>query len=310
MESPTLKHVEMDYTIITKHSETIKLLKVFQDKKSGKVIESRKILRDSFYFLRRKDMLLVLKAFLNAGKIDMDWVSLRMQKLWFPELMPLLKKRWLSVQAKEVALFIIHNTSRDYVLSQKHLLIKTLGYYQYLVETAPWGEDKIVSPSLNLPDYALSRAEYCRACFLYGIPIDKNEIVKFLFQNIYEFLGYKDCPDWGRSYSQPLNISVIRALDWRKEFSPVLYLDFLLKRANVELIIQTMRDLNMKKEMEILWEWKEKMIDSLQCYSSFEDIECFCKYIVIKVRENFPPQFSYMLLKREKAPTDGNKQKE
>lgn len=51
------KHAEMDYTIITKHSETIKLLKVFQDKKSGKVIESRKILRDSFYFLRRKDML-------------------------------------------------------------------------------------------------------------------------------------------------------------------------------------------------------------------------------------------------------------
>ena len=98
--------------------------------------------------------------------------------------------------------------------------------------------------------------------------------------------------------------------DWRTEFSPVLYIDFLLKQANVELIIQTMRDLNMKKEMEIFWEWKEKMIDSLQCYSSFEDIECFCKYIVIKVRENFPPQFSYMLLKREEAPTDGNKQKE
>ena len=174
------KHAEMDYTIITKHSETIKLLKVFQDKKSGKVIESRKILRDSFYFLRRKDMLLVLKAFLYGSKADMDWVSLRMQKLWFPELMPLLKKRWLSVQAKEVALFIIHNTSRDYVLSQKHLLIKTLGYYQYLVETVPWGEDEIVSPSLNIPDYALSKAEYYRVCFLYGIPIDKNEILKSL----------------------------------------------------------------------------------------------------------------------------------
>lgn len=40
----------MDYTIITKHSEIITLLKVFQDKKSGKVIESRKILKDSFYF--------------------------------------------------------------------------------------------------------------------------------------------------------------------------------------------------------------------------------------------------------------------
>lgn len=299
----------MGYILKTKHSEILDLLKKFQDRKSGKIVESRKILRDSFYFLRRKDKRLVLRAFLNGSKTDMDFASLKMQYRWFPELMPLLKERWLSVQTKEVALFIIHNTSKDYVLSQKHLLIKTLGYYQYLAETAPWGEEEVVSPSLNLPDYALSRAEYCRACFLYGIPIDKNEILKSLFLNIIEYLGYEDSPDWGRSYRQPRNIAW-GVPDWRKEFSPVLYLDFLLNQANVGLIIQTMRDFNMKKEMEFFWEWKEKMIDSFQCYSSFDDVEDFCKYIVTKVRENFPPQFSYMLPKREKAPIDGNQQEE
>ena len=299
----------MGYILKTKHSEILDLLKKFQDRKSGKIVESRKILRDSFYFLRRKDKRLVLRAFLNGSKTDMDFASLKMQYRWFPELMPLLKERWLSVQTKEVALFIIHNTSKDYVLSQKHLLIKTLGYYQYLAETAPWGEEEVVSPSLNLPDYPLSRAEYCRACFLYGIPIDKNEILKSLFLNIIEYLGYEDSPDWGRSYRQPRNIAW-GVPDWRKEFSPVLYLDFLLNQANVGLIIQTMRDFNMKKEMEFFWEWKEKMIDSFQCYSSFDDVEDFCKYIVTKVRENFPPQFSYMLPKREKAPIDGNQQEE
>lgn len=289
----------MEYILKTKHSEILDLLKKFQDRKSGKIVESRKILRDSFYFLRRKDKRLVLRAFLNGSKTDMDFASLKMQYRWFPELMPLLKERWLSVQTKEVALFIIHNTSKDYVLSQKLLLIKTLGYYQYLAETAPWGEDEVVSPSLNLPDFALSRAEYCRVCFLYGIPIDKNVILKSLFLNIIEFLGYDDSPDWGRSYRQPRDIA--RGVpDWRKEFSPVLYLDFLLNQANVGLIIQTMRDFNMKKEMEFFWEWKEKMIDSFQCYSSFDDVEDFCKYIVTKVRENFPPQYSYMLPKREK----------
>lgn len=299
----------MEYILKTKHSEILDLLKKFQDRKSGKIVETRKILRDSFYFLRRKDKRLVLRAFLNGSKTDMDFASLKMQYRWFPELMPLLKERWLSVQTKEVALFIIHNTSKDYVLSQKHLLIKTLGYYQYLAETAPWGEEEVVSPSLNLPDYALSRAEYCRACFLYGIPIDKNEILKSLFLNIIEYLGYEDSPDWGRSYRQPRNIAW-GVPDWRKEFSPVLYLDFLLNQANVGLIIQTMRDFNMKKEMEFFWEWKEKMIDSFQCYSSFDDVEDFCKYIVTKVRDNFPPQFSYMLPKREKAPIDGNQQEE
>lgn len=247
----------MEYILKTKHSEILDLLKKFQDRKSGKILESRKILRDSFYFLRRKDKRLVLRAFLNGSKTDMDFASLKMQYRWFPELMPLLKERWLSVQTKEVALFIIHNTSKDYVLSQKLLLIKTLGYYQYLAETAPWGEDEVVSPSLNLPDYALSRAEYCRVCFLYGIPIDKNEILKSLFQNIIEFFGYDDSPDWGRFYRQPRDINIMYVPDWRKEFSPVLYLDFLLNQANVGLIIQTMRDFNMKKEMEFFWEWKE-----------------------------------------------------
>lgn len=298
----------MEYILKTKHSEILDLLKKFQDRKSGKILESRKILRDSFYFLRRKDKRLVLRAFLNGSKTDMDFASLKMQYRWFPELMPLLKERWLSVQTKEVALFIIHNTSKDYVLSQKLLLIKTLGYYQYLVETAPWGEDEVVSPSLNLPDYALSRAEYCRVCFLYGIPIDKNVILKSFFQNIIESLGYEDYPDWARWSKLPWGVR--RTLDWRENFSPVLYLDFLLNQANVGLIIQTMRDFNMRKEMEFLWEWKEKMIDSFQCYSSFDDVEDFCKYIVTKVRENFPPQYSYMLPKREKAPTDGNQQKE
>lgn len=298
----------MEYILKTKHSEILDLLKKFQDRKSGKILESRKILRDSFYFLRRKDKRLVLRAFLNGSKTDMDFASLKMQYRWFPELMPLLKERWLSVQTKEVALFIIHNTSKDYVLSQKLLLIKTLGYYQYLVETAPWGEDEVVSPSLNLPDYALSRAEYCRVCFLYGIPIDKNEILKSFFQNIIESLGYEDYPDWARWSKLPWGVR--RTLDWRENFSPVLYLDFLLNQANVGLIIQTMRDFNMKKEMEFFWEWKEKMIDSFQCYSSFDDVEDFCKYIVTKVRENFPPQYSYMLPKREKAPTNGNQQKE
>lgn len=298
----------MEYILKTKHSEILDLLKKFQDRKSGKIVESRKILRDSFYFLRRKDKRLVLRAFLNGSKTDMDFASLKMQYRWFPELMPLLKERWLSVQTKEVALFIIHNTSKDYVLSQKLLLIKTLGYYQYLAETAPWGEDEVVSPSLNLPDYALSRAEYCRVCFLYGIPIDKNVILKSFFQNIIESLGYEDYPDWARWSKLPWGVR--RTLDWRENFSPVLYLDFLLNQANVGLIIQTMRDFNMRKEMEFLWEWKEKMIDSFQCYSSFDDVEDFCKYIVTKVRENFPPQYSYMLPKREKAPTDGNQQKE
>ena len=288
----------MEYILKTKHSEILDLLKKFQDRKSGKIVESRKILRDSFYFLRRKDKRLVLRAFLNGSKTDVDFASLKMQYRWFPELMPLLKERWLSVQTKEVALFIIHNTSKDYVLSQKHLLIKTLGYYQYLAETAPWGEEEVVSPSLNLPDYALSRAEYCRVCFLYGIPIDKNEILKSLFLNIIEYLGYEDSPDWARWSMLPWGVR--RTLDWRENFSPVLYLDFLLNQANVGLIIQTMRDFNMKKEMEFFWEWKENMIDSFQCYSSFDDVEDFCKYIVTKVRENFPPQYSYMLPKREK----------
>ena len=104
-----------------------------------------------------------------------------------------------------------------YVLSQKLSLIKTMGYYQYLVETAPWGEDEIVDPMLNRPYYSLSKAEYYRAKFLYGVAIDRNEILASLFENIIENLGYDEFPRWGRPKSLWLYLET---------FSHVLFLVF------------------------------------------------------------------------------------
>ena len=286
----------MDGLLIPQHSELINLIKKFQDKSGGKVMETREMLRDYFYHMRRTEQELILRAFLNGSKADVAWASLKMENFWFPELMPLAISRWESAPTKELGLFIIHNTSKMYVLSQKLSLIKAMGYYQYLVETAPWGEDEIVDPMLNRPFHSLSKAEYYRTKFLYGVAVDKNEILASLFENIIENLGYDEFPKW----EQPKSLWL-----YLETFSPVLFLVFLLKQTDTELIIKTMKDLNMKKEMEIFWNWEEKMINSFQCYSSFDDYKLFCEYVVTKVRENFPSQFSYMIPKIEKPSFPG-----
>ena len=282
--------------LIPKHSELTNLIKKFQDKYSGKVMETREMLRNYFYHMRRTEQESILKAFLNGSKTDVAWACGKMENLWFPELMPLVISRWESAPTRELGLFIIHNTSKIYILSQKLSLIKTMGYYHYLVETAPWGEDEIVDPMQNRPCYSLSKAEYYRVKFLYEVAIDKNEILASLFEDIIEKLGYDEYPRWGQPKSLWLHLET---------FSPVLFLVFLLKQTYTELIIKTMKDLNMKKEMEIFWNWEEKMIDSFQCYSTFDDYNFFCEYVVTKVRENFPSQFSYMIPKIEKPSFPG-----
>ena len=140
----------MEYILKTKHSEILDLLKKFQDRKSGKIVETRKILRDSFYFLRRKDKRLVLRAFLNGSKTDMDFASLK-------NAIPVVsgtyatpqrkmavcadKKKWPSssytIQAG------IMSCRRSFCSSRHWAIINILP------KTAPWGEDEVVSPSLK-----------------------------------------------------------------------------------------------------------------------------------------------------------------
>lgn len=229
----------MDGTLTTKHSEIMKLIKRFQDKSSGKVGESRKRLKDCFEYVRRKEQKLIIRAFLKEDSTkDIAWACSKMEDYWFPELLPFVKKRWETIQTKELAIFIIHNSSKKYVLSQKNLLIRTLRYYQYLVETAPWGEDKIDNPFVSdrrlsrdeffrvrlLSDRWLSRDEFYRACFLYGIPIDKDDITHSLFLNIFEYLGDDNIPNWGHSFTAP---ATCKQTPWNKTFNPVSFLNWL-----------------------------------------------------------------------------------
>ncbi len=261
------------------------------------VVEARIILRDCFRYLKRAEQKLILRAFLNGSRMDMAWASCQITSQWFPELMPLAKERFESKPTKELGIFLIHNTSKKYVLSHKQLLIEAMGYYQYLVETVPWGEDDIV----NLREqhhYHLSKGEYYRVNFLYGATIDKNKIVTALFESIIDSLTFMFPPnftDWEvEDNEQPKDIWHFHM---NEDINPVLFFDYLLDRTDVKLLIETMRGLNMKKEMQIYWKWKNKIIDSLQRHSAFDNKDCLYRYIINLTKKNFPSEYSYMLSK-------------
>ena len=63
----------MDGLLIPQHSELTNLIKKFQDKSGGKVMETREMLRNCFYHMRRTEQKLILKAFLNGSKADVAW---------------------------------------------------------------------------------------------------------------------------------------------------------------------------------------------------------------------------------------------
>lgn len=282
--------MEFDDSMKTTHEEVVTLIELFKNKKSGKVIKSREKLRDCINYQNREDQILILRTFLNSIDTDTAWAIRKMQMRWYPELMPLVRKRWKTRPTKELGSFIIKNSSRRYVLSQKDLLIRTMGYYRYLVETAPWGEKKVaLQVSSSFSEYYPS--EYYRACFLYNIKIDKKAIAERLFLNILDYFCWRN--HW--FYDEP---RILKMVGWEEAFNSTLYLEYFLRKADTELLIQTMRDLGMKREMKIFWEWKEKMLVSMQCHSSYKDHESFSKYVRSKVTENFPPQFFYLIVER------------
>lgn len=292
--------------LIPKHWGIIRIINNFQsysdypDILQGnikEVVEARIILRDCFIYLKRSEQKEILTAFLNGSRMDMAWASSQMTSLWYPELIPLAKERFESKPTKELGIFLIHNTSKKYILSHKQLLIEAMGYYQYLVETLPWGEDDVVNLR-EQPHYHLSKGEYYRVNFLYGATIDKKGIVTALFESIIDSLTFMFPPnftDWEvADNEQPKDLFHFHM---NEVINPVLFFDYLLDRTDVKLLIDTMRGLNMKKEMQIYWKWKNKIIVSLQRHSAFDNKDSLYKYIINLTKKNFPSEYSYMLSK-------------
>ena len=113
----------MEYSIRRRNTPIATLIKNYQNKKSGKVIVSRREIQERFDYLDWKDQKKVLMSFLKAGMTDRKWASYKLLSYWDKSFEPIMEELWQKYKERELAWTIIRYFPIDYVKQN----IDTLG---------------------------------------------------------------------------------------------------------------------------------------------------------------------------------------
>lgn len=130
-----------------KYNEPIRtLLRDFEDKRSGKVVEARKEIRRRFDYIDGSQQIRFLYACFNSGKMDREWAYQKVLQLWNPQFEPVIHKLWHEYHEKSAALCMAKHFSTDVVLSELpeidnksthyDLCLRFVNHHQFKIDTS------------------------------------------------------------------------------------------------------------------------------------------------------------------------------
>lgn len=95
-----------------------KLLRYFEDKGSGMVVESRREIRRRFDYIDHSQQVRFLKACLNSGKLDREWAYQKLFELWDARFEAILLSCLNQYQEKGAAVCLAKHGSTETVLRE------------------------------------------------------------------------------------------------------------------------------------------------------------------------------------------------
>lgn len=132
---------------------TSTLLRWYEDKKSGKVVFSRKALMDRFFNQNEEEKRIILKAFLKGGIKEMEWAARYLRAHWTKSMTTLVEVCWKKTQNPVLAQVILLHIPDSFVLGEQERLAKAAGY-PYVCARLCYHKDFRIDPSrLTIPEY-------------------------------------------------------------------------------------------------------------------------------------------------------------
>jgi len=107
---------------------TSTLLKLYSDKKSGKVCSSTKALKDRFFHEDAESKRAILKAFLRGGKKEVEWAARYLRDHWTKSMTTLVGYIWKKTQNPVLAQVVIRHLPESFVLAEQEKLADAIGY--------------------------------------------------------------------------------------------------------------------------------------------------------------------------------------
>ena len=129
------------------------LLRWYEDKKSGKVVFSRKALMDRFIHQDEEVKRTILKAFLKGGIKEMEWAARYLRARWTKSMTTLVEVCWKKTQNPVLAQVILRHIPDSFVLGEQERLAEATDY-SYVCARLCDHKDFHVDPSrLTTPEY-------------------------------------------------------------------------------------------------------------------------------------------------------------
>ena len=140
-----------------------RLLLDFEDKKSGKVVESRREIRRRFDYLDRPQQVRFLKACFHSCRSDREWAYDEVTKHWDPKFLDIISDLWYEYHEVGATRCIVKHFPLDFLIQEMEYLDSKETYYDLC---------------LRLYDY-------------YKFPIDKAKLTPLQVLSLYEKTSYE-----------------------------------------------------------------------------------------------------------------------
>lgn len=171
------------YNLTKKNENIATLLKRFLDKKSKRVVESRKELKRRFEYLDFKDQKKIIKAFLvSPNEDDREWAAVQADKRWDDSFISSFQKAYELSHSLSVIITIVRHLPLEYVKSiQEEVEIRAAGELCKRMGNEP-GFD-IYKYDLYIFEYL-----YIMVHLKKELPESEAEIEKRVFMFLYEWI--------------------------------------------------------------------------------------------------------------------------
>lgn len=170
----------MPYQQIPRNRPIASLIKLYLDKKSGKVSDARKEIQKRFDYLDWKDQKRIILAFLQSGKSDREWAYGKIYRQWDNCYLEPLKNLWEKYHEIICAWSVIRYFPVEYVRENAFQLEEVNGYYhlcQRLAEDSAYTIDKS----------KLSCKEYLLVMLNSNREVKEEEAKDIFFRSLHEY---------------------------------------------------------------------------------------------------------------------------
>lgn len=167
------------------------IIEDYVNKRSGKIVESRKEIRHRFAYLDWTEQKKILVLFLNSGKLDREWAYTVLLDIWDNDFEPMIDKLWNQYHEDKCAWVIIRHFPINYVRDNMESLAKGRNYYFICKRLGQVDKVSIDKDRLSESDYLALMSDLEKT-------IETDEALDIMFRLVHDLcinpLDYLEIP--------------------------------------------------------------------------------------------------------------------